>query len=81
MSESGKTPGEDRPAGVGSDLPGLAAFATMGSTIALSEAAGVGGGIWADNAWHFAPWGLLVGVVLGTVAATVFVVKQVRRYL
>lgn len=64
-----------------SDLPGLAAFATMGTTIALSEAAGVGGGIWLDNAWHLAPWGLFLGVVLGTVVAVVFVVKQVRRFL
>ena len=37
--------------------------------------------IWADHAWGTAPAGLLIGIVLGTVAAVVSVVKQVRRFL
>ena len=65
----------------GSGLPGLAAFAVMGSTIAGCVGAGVGLGIWADHTWHTAPAGLLIGIVLGTVAAVVSVVQQVRRYL
>jgi F0F1-type ATP synthase assembly protein I len=59
----------------------LAAFAVMGTTIATCVGIGVGLGIWADNTWHTAPAGLLIGIVLGTVAAVVSVVQQVRRYL
>ncbi len=64
-----------------SGLPGLAAFAVMGTTIATCVAVGVGLGIWVDKTWHTAPAGLLIGIVLGTVAAVVSVVQQVRRYL
>ena len=62
-------------------LPGLAAFAVLGTTIATCIAVGVGLGIWADKTWHTSPAGLLIGIVLGTVAAVVSVVQQVRRYL
>jgi F0F1-type ATP synthase assembly protein I len=64
-----------------SDLPGVAAFAVMGSTIATCLGVGVVLGLGADSAWHLAPWGLLIGIVLGTVAAVVSVVKLVRRFL
>jgi F0F1-type ATP synthase assembly protein I len=64
-----------------SELPGLAAFAVMGTTIATCVGVGVGLGIWADHAWGTAPAGLLIGIVLGTVAAVVSVVQQVRRFL
>ena len=63
------------------DLPGAAAFATMGMTAALVIAVGVVLGLWADHAWGTDPWGLLIGIALGTVAAVVSVVKQVRRFL
>jgi hypothetical protein len=63
------------------DLPGVAAFATMGTTIAICEALGVVLGLWADRAWGTAPVGLVVGIVLGTAVAVLSVVKQVRRYL
>ena len=72
--ENGKSPD-------GSDLPGVAAFAGMGSTIATCVGGGVVLGLWADHAWGTAPAGLLIGIVLGTVAAVVSVVKQVRRFL
>ena len=64
-----------------SDLPGVAAFAVMGTTIAVLEAIGVFLGLWADRAWHTAPGGLLIGIVLATVAAVVSVMLQVRRFL
>jgi F0F1-type ATP synthase assembly protein I len=64
-----------------SGLPGLAAFAVMGTTIATCIAVGVVLGLWADGTWHTSPAGLLLGIVLGTVAAVVSVVQQVRRYL
>ena len=63
------------------DLPGVAAFAAMGTTIAGCLALFFLLGLYADHLWHFAPWGLLIGIVLGTVAAVASVVKLVRRYL
>ncbi len=60
---------------------GLGAFAALGTTIAITEAVGVVLGIWIDRALGTAPWGLVFGIVLGTVAAVVSVVKQVRRFL
>jgi F0F1-type ATP synthase assembly protein I len=38
-------------------------------------------GLWADSAWGLAPWGLLIGLVLGTALAVVSVLKLVRRWL
>ena len=64
-----------------SDLPGSAAFATMGLSVAVIIGIGVFLGIWADDAWGHAPLWLAIGLVLGTVAAVVSVVKQVRRFL
>jgi F0F1-type ATP synthase assembly protein I len=63
------------------DLPGAMALLTMGTTVAFILAVFVVLGIWADRAWGTAPWGLLIGIALGTVAAVVSVVKQVRRFL
>lgn len=62
-------------------LPGAMELLTMGTTVAIIIAVGVVLGIWADRAWGTAPWGLLIGIALGTVAAVVSVVKQVRRFL
>jgi F0F1-type ATP synthase assembly protein I len=63
------------------ELPGAIALLTMGTTVAIIIAVFVVLGIWADRAWGTAPWGLLIGIALGTVAAVVSVVKQVRRFL
>jgi F0F1-type ATP synthase assembly protein I len=63
------------------NLPSVFALLTMGMTVAIIIGAFVVLGIWADRAWGTAPWGLLIGIALGTVAAVVSVVKQVRRFL
>ncbi len=63
------------------DLPGLVAFAAMGTTIASCLAVGVLLGLYLDHLFHSAPVGLLIGIVLGTVAAVASVVRLVRRYL
>ncbi len=63
------------------DLPGVAAFAVMGTSIATCLGVGVVLGLQVDAKWHTSPWGLLFGIVLGTVAAVVSVVKLVRRFL
>ena len=60
---------------------GLGALAALGTTIAITEAVGVVLGILIDRTWGTTPWGLVFGIVLGTVAAVVSVVKQVRRFL
>lgn len=76
-------PGHERPPEQSSlsDLPGLGAFAVLGTTIASCLGAFVWLGLVADSAWHSSPWGLVFGIVLGTVAAVVSVVKLVRRFL
>ena len=63
------------------DLPGVAAFGAMGITLAVCEGLGVLLGLYLDRAGHLAPWGLLIGIVLGSVTAVASVVKLVRRYL
>ncbi len=63
------------------DLPGAAALAMMGSSIALCEALGIWGGLWIDHHWLSAPWGLILGIVLGTVVAVLSVIRQIRQYL
>lgn len=62
-------------------LPGAAAFLALGTTIAACVAVGVVAGIVADNAWHASPWGLLVGLGLGVVAAVMSVLRLVQRWL
>jgi F0F1-type ATP synthase assembly protein I len=53
----------------------------MGLSVAILVALGVVLGLWADRAWGTEPWGLIIGIALGTVAAVVSVVKQIRRFL
>jgi F0F1-type ATP synthase assembly protein I len=59
----------------------VAAFAALGTTIATCLALGVLLGLYLDHLWHLAPVGLLLGIVLGAVAAVASVVKLVRRFL
>jgi hypothetical protein len=63
------------------DLPGLAGFAALGTSIALCITVGVLAGLWADSAWSISPWGLLIGLLLGAAAGTMSVLKLVRRWL
>jgi F0F1-type ATP synthase assembly protein I len=63
------------------DLPGIAAFATLGTTIAATVGVFVGLGIWADDELGTSPLWLLVGLVIGCIAATAATVALVRRYL
>lgn len=79
--EQGDGPPKEPDEGTVPDLPGVVAFATMGTTIAACVALGVFLGLWADRTWHTAPAGLLIGIVLGTAAAVVSVVQLVRRFL
>jgi len=62
-------------------LPGLAAFAGMGVSVAVTVGIGVWLGILADQHFHTAPLFLLVGLGLGVTAAVVSVVSLVKRYL
>jgi F0F1-type ATP synthase assembly protein I len=75
------TQGPDQGKPVLKDLPGVAAFTAMGLTIAIFITLGVLLGLYLDHLWHLAPWGLLIGIVLGTVVAATSVIQLVRRYL
>jgi F0F1-type ATP synthase assembly protein I len=81
MSDPDRPKPEEPGSPATSDLPGAAAFATMGITIAVTVGIGVLLGIWADSAWGAAPLWLVIGLVLGTVAAVVSVKQQIRRFL
>lgn len=74
------TPESDRP-GTPRDLPNFAAFVGLGFTIAATVGVFVALGIWADSALGTSPWCLVIGLVLGCVAATATTVALVRRYL
>ncbi len=77
----GSSHGSDQEKPVVKDLPGFAAFTAMGLTIAILITLGVLLGLYLDHLWHVAPWGLLIGIVLGTVVAATSVIQLVRRYL
>ena len=81
MSDPDQSKPEEPGSPTTSDLPGVAAFATIGITIAVTVGIGVLLGIWADSAWGAAPLWLVIGLVLGTVAAVVSVKQQIRRFL
>jgi len=53
----------------------------MGTSIALCESLGIWAGLWSDHHLLGAPWGLILGIVLGTVVAVLSVVRQIRQYL
>jgi F0F1-type ATP synthase assembly protein I len=63
------------------DLPGLAGFAALGTTIAGTVGIGVGLGIWADDVFKTSPIWLVIGLVAGCAAATASTIALVRRYL
>jgi F0F1-type ATP synthase assembly protein I len=62
-------------------LPGVVAFVGMGLSIAVTVGAGVVLGIFVDRALHTAPAFLIVGLVLGALAAVAAVRAQIRTYL
>ena len=79
---SPEDPDAPRPAGGPvKPLPGALAFVGMGATVAGCVAAGVVLGILVDDWLHTSPAFLVVGLVLGVVAAVATVTTQVRRFL
>jgi Putative F0F1-ATPase subunit Ca2+/Mg2+ transporter len=86
VTESEPPPGptgtdEPKPGTDPKPLPGAVAFLNMGLAAAVCVGAGLLLGLWADSAWHTAPILLVVGLVLGLVAAAASVVAQIRKYL
>lgn len=63
------------------DLPGALAFAALGLTIACTVGAFVVLGIVADAHFGTSPLCLVLGLVLGCLAAAATTVALVRRYL
>jgi uncharacterized protein YneF (UPF0154 family) len=62
-------------------LPNATAFLGMGLSAAICVAAGVVLGLWLDSRWHTSPALLVVGLLLGLVVGTFFVIGQIRKYL
>lgn len=63
------------------ELPGALAFGALGLTIACTVGAFVVLGIVADDQFGTSPLCLVIGLVLGCVAAGASTVALVRRYL
>ena len=63
-----------------SDGPQLGDLLSMGMTLALCVVIGFGLGWLGDLATGTVPLIAMVGLALGVVAATVYVVKQFKRY-
>jgi F0F1-type ATP synthase assembly protein I len=63
------------------ELPGAVAFLTMGTTAGGCVAVGAYLGVLIDDGWRIAPWGILIGLILGVVAGVASVVKIIQRWL
>jgi F0F1-type ATP synthase assembly protein I len=74
----GPAPSSDEARGL---TPGATAFLGLGLSIGLTLAILVGAGVLVDDWLHWAPWGLLVGLLAGVVMAVLTAVATVRKYL
>lgn len=63
------------------ELPGAAAFLSMGTTVGACVGVGVVLGVLADDEWHVSPWGLLIGLGLGVLVGVLSVIRLVQRWL
>ncbi len=63
------------------DLPGAAAFLGLGLSIAVTLGVFVALGVWLDSVLRTSPLCLVLGIVVGLVAAGASTVALVRRYL
>lgn len=70
--------GESRPEPSG---PGLWSLATLGLTAGVCLAIFVGGGLWLDSVTNRSPLFVLIGVVLGIVAAVTVAYREIRPFL
>lgn len=61
--------------------PRLLDLMAMGLGSALMVGLGLLFGVLADDRFHSSPWGVLVGLVFGLIAAIGSTVRQMRKYL
>lgn len=61
------------------DEPGPGRFVGIGLQIAVGVGLGVLVGRWLDNRYGWAPWGLLIGVMLGLAAGMYLLIKDAIR--
>jgi F0F1-type ATP synthase assembly protein I len=51
---------------------------TVGTTIALALIGGVLFGLWLNNKFNMAPWGILIGMLAGMILATTVLIIRTR---
>ena len=62
-------------------LPGLVTLASLGVSIAICVAGGVGLGIYLDDTTHRSPLFTLLGLALGLVLAVAVAYVQIKKFL
>jgi len=58
------------------DESNLGKFATLGLEIGAGAFLGALLGIWIDRKWHTAPWGVLIGMLLGIGSGMYLLIKE-----
>ena len=81
MDEDGPAATGDGDRPPGQDGPGLWSLATLGLTAGVCLAIFVGGGLWLDSVTKRSPLFVMVGVVLGVVAAVTVAYREIRPFL
>lgn len=66
-----------KPDGTWADIVRLS---SVGLVLAICVGLGAWGGVWLDNRWGTDPWMTVVGVVLGSVAGFMELVREVGRH-
>ena len=51
---------------------------TIGTTIALALVGGILFGLWLNTKFNMAPWGILIGMMIGIVLATTVLIMKTR---
>jgi F0F1-type ATP synthase assembly protein I len=59
--------------------PDVALLMGMGVSVAVWLTVGVLAGRWTDRAWDWAPWGTLIGSLVGISGAAVNIYQIIRR--
>ncbi len=58
----------------------LLRLSTVGLVLAISVGLGAGLGLWLDERWGTGPWLTVLGVVIGSAAGFIELLREVNRY-